>query len=188
MRHAWLVIVVAAAACKAGPAKRFRAKAAMTVEVDGFSLPIPDGYRNLAELLDQDRAMRVQDLVPVEASVVVTEQRPPDELWIAVLSFATDVVATAPACDKLAGDAAREAKLTPPPTAIETTALGPACTFALDYPAEHDAATGDTPARRMRAYWLPHAGRMLLLECCGTDTAARDRACKDLLGGATARD
>jgi len=153
----------------------------------GFQLPIPDGYRNLTELIDQDRAMRIQDLVPVDASVVISEQGPPEALWIAIRGFPADLaLATEADCRKLAAESAHSSGLPPAVGVLETTPLGPACTFELHHPAEHDEAIGDAPAYDARETWLLHAGKMLLLVCGGTDSTTRDRVCRQFRDGATA--
>lgn len=180
-----IVLILGLAACKGAPAAQlFRAKKViLTVEADGFSLPIPAGYRNIAELVDQDRAMRIQDSAPSGSDVVVSEQFAPERLWIAVSASPSDAgaeIASDGHCDVLSHAPAAE-------TAIEKTPLGIACTVALDLPAEHDELLGDVPARKVRDYWLASNGKLLLLECVGPDVATRDRVCKEFLMSATAR-
>ncbi|CAN5921560.1 hypothetical protein BH11MYX3_BH11MYX3_09260 [soil metagenome] len=177
--QAGTLLVIAVLGCKSSnkSPERFGGKRTSTVEVDGFVVAIPAGYRTIDELLDHDFMRRVEDNAPLDSTVLVPEAEP-DQLWVSLKAYPSPLEATQEACDRSAKAAGGSVSAAVVPRKLRTTSLGPACAYSLTSN-DHDQIT----------FELPHNGKQLLLVCgsYGADGhAKRDAACDAFLGAVRA--
>jgi hypothetical protein len=145
------------------PVAGFGPKTIVTIDVDGFTVPVPDGYREVSEILDE--SARARAAAVVEGGRIIVSEAEPDKLWIAVASMAKDFVPSDERCASIAASAASSSGGALGSVHVAQTKLGPGCMIDLDLPG--------SPTRQ---YYVPHAGKLLLVTCSGSSGAAQQRA------------
>ena len=143
----------------AGAMREFKGARADKVVIEGFEVPVPDGYRQASELAHPAREASLLSRVPIGGKAFVSEREHGGLIALATIAKAFE--ATAERCRSIGETAASEAKQQLAGVEIVKARGGSACFVTL----------GSTVGK-LYEYYIPGTAKTLLVVCMPDDSTA----------------